>query len=547
MKNRNAQLKATLGNMVPKERLSTINSLPKEDTVNRQGHVAYSYEDELKLVMMLNTLKIEPQFYRSENEQMVELRDLIERIGLKDPYFICQAIVWSRCMGEGMRSINHLAAALVAPFIAGQEYAKRFYGAFDKKNKKGGTIFRVDDMAEIKAVYEALNKGVLTNAMKKGFASVIEGLDTYQIAKYRKPVIDLSNLVHPNSKLSKATIKVDGKEMKTLDALMKGLTVTADTWEAAQSEAGQEVAKAVREGKLTKQEAEKVLAEAKADNWEQLLMDGRLGVMAALRNIRNIMKTPRKETIEAWCELITNGEAVRKALILPIYFDLAYDVVCAEFPNDEFTPKVRQALQDGYLAAIPNLTAALPGKTCVIVDCSGSMGSYEVNVGGTNNRWRSTNVKTKTAGYKAGLIAATIAKATGADVIRFGGNAYRYKYNKNSNVFTLAKEICTANDGWTNPAAAFDLLINSRAVYDRIIFISDNEVNGRVVSTSYKNYLRICDPYIYTCDLCAYGTTPLKGNKITPLCGYGPSLYEAIASQEFNPSAVIDKVKAVVI
>ena len=111
---------------------------------------------------------------------MRELRDLIERIGSKDPYFVAQAIVYSRCLGEGMRSINHLAAALVSPFIAGNDYAKRFYGAFDKKNKRGGCIYRPDDMSEIKDAYNALNPvSTLANAMKKGFASVIEGLDTY--------------------------------------------------------------------------------------------------------------------------------------------------------------------------------------------------------------------------------------------------------------------------------------------------------------------------------------------------------------------------------
>lgn len=548
MKKRNEQLKSALGSMVPnKEVVEEIQNLPKEDTVNRQGHVAYSYEDKLQLIMMLNTLKIQPQFYRSENEQMQELRDLIERISLEDPYFVCQAIVWSRCLGEGMRSINHLAAALVAPFIAGRGYAKRFYGAFDKKNKKGGTIFRVDDMSEIKEVYDALNKATLTNAMKKGFASVIENLDTYQMAKYKKTVIDISNLVHPSSALSKAIIKVDGKDMKTLDALMKGLTVTADTWEAAQSEAGQEVAKAVKEGKVTKQEAEEMLAEAKADNWENLLKDGRLGIMAALRNIRNILGNPRKEIIDAWCKLVENGEVARKALILPIYFDLAFDVVATEFPNNEYTPQVQQALQAGYQNSIPNLKEALPGRTCIIVDCSGSMGVS--NVSEYSNRPARCSYgspKTLSAAYKAGLIAATIAKATGADVVKFGTNAYRFPYDKHLNVFTLASHIGTATDGWTNPAKAFDLLVAERAVYDRIIFISDCEVNGNVVSESYRRYLRVCSPYIYTCDLCSYGTTPLKnGNKIIPLTGYGPALYEAIASQEFNPRKVIEQVEAI--
>ena len=552
MKSRNAQLQATLGAIAPKERIVAANSVPKEDTVNLQGHAAYALPDELRLVSMLNTLKLQSQFYKSDNDQMKELRDLIEKIGLRDPKFVAQAIVYSRCLGEGMRSINHLAAALVAPFISGQEYAKRFFGAFDKKGKKGGTIFRMDDMSEIKDAWFALGQKGLPASMRKGFASVLENADTYQLAKYKNTVIDISNLVHPNSKLSKAEVEVEFEgqkvKMKALDAIMKGIAVAADTWENTQSEAGQIVAKAVREGKLDKQEAEKVLAEAKADNWEGLLKDGKLGVLAALRNIRNMMKNPRQEMIEAWCKLITDPAKVRQALILPIHFDLAYDVVDNEFGQSKYANKVRQALQDGYIAALPNLAAAFPGKTLIVVDNSGSMGGFPVSDGKTAVHYDyGYSKRTQTAGYKAGLIAATFAAATGGDIIQFGGSAHWFRYDKNENVFSLAKKVCTASDGWTNPHAAFELITREGKAYDRIIFISDNEVNGKVTSAAYKEYVRrVCDPYVYGIDLCSYGTTPLKRDgKVQYFFGYGPSMYESIASSEFNPAEHIEKIRAI--
>ena len=552
MKSRNAQLQATLGAIAPKERIVAANSVPKEDTVNLQGHAAYALPDELRLVSMLNTLKLQSQFYKSDNDQMKELRDLIEKIGLRDPKFVAQAIVYSRCLGEGMRSINHLAAALVAPFISGQEYAKRFFGAFDKKGKKGGTIFRMDDMSEIKDAWFALGQKGLPASMRKGFASVLENADTYQLAKYKNTVIDISNLVHPNSKLSKAEVEVEFEgqkvKMKALDAIMKGIAVAADTWENTQSEAGQIVAKAVREGKLDKQEAEKVLAEAKADNWEGLLKDGKLGVLAALRNIRNMMKNPRQEMIEAWCKLITDPAKVRQALILPIHFDLAYDVVDNEFGQSKYANKVRQALQDGYIAALPNLAAAFPGKTLIVVDNSGSMGGFPVSDGKTAvHYYGGYSKRTQTAGYKAGLIAATFAAATGGDIIQFGGSAHWFQYDRNENVFSLAKKVCTASDGWTNPHTAFELITREGKAYDRIIFISDNEVNGKVTSAAYKEYVRrVCDPYVYGIDLCSYGTTPLKRDgKVQYFFGYGPSMYESIASSEFNPAEHIEKIRAI--
>ena len=56
MRERNQQLKSALTNISSKEIVEEIKSVPKEDTVNRQGFAAYSLSDELRLLTMLNTL-----------------------------------------------------------------------------------------------------------------------------------------------------------------------------------------------------------------------------------------------------------------------------------------------------------------------------------------------------------------------------------------------------------------------------------------------------------------------------------------------------------
>ena len=547
MKERNTQLKNALGAMASKETVKAVAVIPKENAKNRQGCAAYSLSDELRLISMLNTIKLEPQFYRSENQTMKELRDLIERIGLKDPYFVAQALVYSRCLGEGMRSVNHLAAALLAPFISGKEYAKRFYGLWDKKEKKGGCIYRVDDMSEIKDVYAALNKSTLSNSMKKGFAAVLEALDTYQLAKYKDTVIDMANLTHPKSALSKAEIVVDGKKMKVIDALMKGVTVSADTWEVANSEAGQEVAKAVKAGKLTKAEAEATLANAKNDNWEAMLTEGRLGILAAIRNIRSMLNSPRKEVVDALCKLVSNGQAIRNGKIMPYQIDYAYEVVKKEFSNSADGRRVMEALLKGYEYAVPNLAEALPGRTCVMVDCSGSMNTYCTQAG------QRSNIATSAA-EKAGLIAATIAKATNADVVRFGSHAEFYSYDPNESVFSLGRKIGHDNMGGTSIPSAFELIRNAKRQYDRIILLSDNECNARSywsgdwVSGAYKKYVHdVANPYVYAVDLAAYGTTPVAGDRVNYYFGYGFAMFEDIASKEFNPSAHIEAIRKIVI
>ena len=546
MKERNNQLKTALGGLPTKQVITEINNIPKEDTVNRQGIASYKLDDKLRLVSMLNTLKIEDQFYRSENEQMSELRDLIERIGQNDPYFVAQAIVWSRCCGEGMRSINHLAAALLAPFASGTDWGRRFYSAFQKQSRKtatptGGCIFRADDMNEIKDIFLALNEAKLTNAMKKGFASVIEGLDTYALAKYKKSLIDVINMVHPNPTKSSATILHDGVEIPVITALMTGVPVSADTWEVAQSEAGQEVAKAIKEGKITQDEGAKILAEAKADNWEALLAEGKLGILAALRNIRNMMKNPREEMINNWCKLISNQDLIRSGLILPSHFDLAYTIVSEEFNGYEYSHQVKDALLKAYQASIPNLKEVFKGKTLVILDCSGSM-CTAVNLG-------STRTRNFTCIQKGALIASTLVKAVDADVLRFGSRAEWWNGNRHLDLFSMAKDLGQDNMGGTYMNCAFELLAREKKQYDRIIIISDNEVNNDrcLVSESYKKYIRsVCSPYIYAIDLAAYGTVPLSNEgKVKYMYGYGASMYEDLAKSEFDPSKYLDRILAV--
>ena len=538
---RNQNLRNSLAGMQPKSELVEAIAIPKPDTKNRQGHAAYSLDKWLRLLTMLNTLKLENQFYRSENETMKELKSLVDGCAKEDSYLVAQCIVYSRCVGEGMRSVNHLAASYLAPHCAGQDWAKRFYGLWNKKTKSGGTVFRPDDMSEILACFSAMNKTSVTNSMKKGFRSALESMDTYSLLKYKSSLIDVINLVHPSPKNAKAIVEVNGERVSVIDAIMKGLSVSADTWEVAQSDAGQEVAKAVKEGKIDKDEAEKVLKEAKAENWDALLTEGKLGIMAALRNIRNILKTDAKATtVNALCQLLEDPEAIRKGKIMPYQMDLAHEVTISEFSSAD-SRKIAQSLLKGFEAAVPNLAEMLPGKTLVMVDFSGSMSSQMTDGSRGGKRYKSTCMS------KAALIAATIAKGTNADVIRFGSSAEYVNWNANSDVFSIAQNM-KRNMGGTSLASAWKTAQNSGRKYDRVFILSDNECNSGSSYNSYMSYVKsVGSPYVYSVDLAAYGTTQLAGEKVRYYYGYGYSMFDDVAKSEFNPNYHLEKVKQIVI
>jgi 60 kDa SS-A/Ro ribonucleoprotein len=535
---RNQNLRDSLATMQPNPKSVEAMEIPKPDTVNRQGHQAYALDSWLRLLTMLNTLKLENQFYRSESETMRELKTLVDTCAKEDPYLVAQCIVYSRCVGEGMRSVNHLAASYLAPHCAGLDWAKRFYSLWNKKTQSGGTIFRPDDMAEIIACFSALNKTKATNSMKKGFAAAIEKMDAHLILKYKKALIDVINLVHPDPKNSASLVEVNGEKVNVLDAVMKGLSVSADTWESAQSDAGQEVAKAVKEGKIDEDQAKEILKEAKAENWGSLLNEGKLGILAALRNIRNMMKTVTKgQTFDDLCELVGNADAIRKGKIMPYQIDLANEVVTTEFNNFE-SRKISQALLKGYETSVPNLAEMLPGRNLVIVDMSGSMSANVVDPV-RKSKYNSSCMD------KAALIAATIAKATNADVIRFGSGAEYVNWNANSDVFTIAKSM-KKDMGMTSLSAAWDLAAKSGKQYDRVFILSDNECNRGNSYNSYVTYVKkVGSPYVYSVDMAAYGTTQLAGDKVRFYYGYGYAMFDDIVKSEFNPNYHLEKVRKI--
>lgn len=537
---RNKNLRDSLAVMTPDPKAVEAMAIPKPTVRNRQGKAAYSVDSWLRLLTMLNTLKLENQFYRSENETMRELKTLVDECASQDPYLVAQCIVYSRCVGEGMRSVNHLAASYLAPHCAGLDWAKRFYSLWNKKTQSGGTIFRPDDMAEIVACFSAMNKTKATNSMKKGFATAIENMDAHQVLKYKKALIDVINLVHPDPKKSSALVEANGEKVNVLDAVMKGLPVSADTWEVAQSDAGQEVAKAVKEGKIDEVKAKEILKEAKAENWDALLTEGKLGILAALRNIRNMMNTVSKgKTFDTLCGLLSNPEAIRKGKTMPYQIDLANEVINTEFSNSD-SRKISQALLKGYESAVPNLAEMLPGRNLVIVDMSGSM-SASVTDPVRKTRYKSSCMD------KASLIAATIAKATNADIIRFGSDAEYVNWNVNSDVFSIASAM-KRDMGMTNLGSAWKLAQSSGRKYDRVFILSDNECNRGSSYSSYMNYVKaVGGPYVYSVDMAAYGTTQLAGDKVRYYYGYGYAMFDDIAKSEFNPNYHLEKVKKIVI
>ena len=320
---------------------------------------------------------------------------------------------------------------------------------------------------------------------------------------------------------------------------MKGKIISADTWENATSDAGQVVADAVKKGKLSEEKAKEVLKEAKNDNWKSLLKDGKLGILAAVRNLRNILLGDDTETVKLVSDLVSDGKRIKQGKIMPYQLEFAHTAVTelTEVSQSLKAP-VMKALEKGMIEALPNLAEQLPGRNLVAFDISGSMIWGECYQG--KSRISANPID------KAAILAAMLAKGTNADIIRFNLRAEDFKYSPNTDLFTLAAKLKEHVGGGTSISSVFDLITRYKRKYDRIFIISDNECNHGCTRHSYSEYIsKVCSPYIYAIDLAAYGTMPVKNDgKVNYYFGYGYTMLDDVASKEFNPNAVIDKVKA---
>jgi len=547
-------------------------------TTTLQGGSGFTQKPEAELVGILAT-GMGNNFYEKENEREARFREVLGKVAKKNKLFAAKALIYARTV-FGQRSVTHFGAVEMLPYLQGDSLGKKFFSKREKRGNSGGIIYRLDDMAEILAAYLMKNgkDASIPNSIKKGFKDAIEHADGYELAKYQMKnrgvsLVDIVNLVHPveterngyidiptdvylkaveGTKFAKETVDKRKKTVRTpsLKALVLGILKQFNTVEDKNTETGKQVAEKVKSGVITKEEAAVELKEAKSENYGELIKTKKIGYLALLRNLRNILKTDDTELLDEACILLTNKEFIVKSLVWPHQIDLAMEVMLLEF-NGAKLQKVTKALATAYENAIPNLEQLLPeGRTAVVFDTSGSMsgggwgGGVQVSFNGKPKSINSTPVE------KAALIAATFAKGTGGDVYHFGTSTQRIKgFNPNDSINTLKRHFMD-HSGRAGHGTAYSTILpelsSSGGQYDRILIITD-EQGCDSFEQSYKRYsAQYGTPYVYFINIVGYAPTMLKeGSRIFRLQGYSADIYEKIPRLEMNVKEVIDAINAI--
>lgn len=196
-------------------------------------------------------------------------------------------------------------------------------------------VQRPDELTELLAIYSRDRKGPkklgeLSAGLKRGIARAFTKFDAYQLAKYDRPgEIKLRDALF----LSHAKPR-DTAQAEVWQKLVAGKLEPPDTWEVGLSSGAN-----------------------KRETWERLLAEKKLGALALLRNLRNMLKT------DVPTLMIVNAlAAMRVDRVLPFRF------VAAALA----APGLEDAIDEAFLRCARRLPK-LPGKTLIVVDVSGSM------------------------------------------------------------------------------------------------------------------------------------------------------------------------------
>ena len=465
---------------------------PTTRTTNHAGGEGFTLSPKMEFVAALVTSFAEDKFYEKATARFDRVKELLAKI---DPEFAAKAIIFARDEFN-MRSMSHAGAAELAPYASGKAWARSFY-------KK--VVVRPDDMMEI----FAYNGERLTSAMKAGFRAAFDKFDAYQLAKYRNEnkkvkLVDMMKLVHPVG---------TGKNRLALKKLKNGDLKQTKTWENELSAAGKST------------DSEK----AKADVWKDQVMSGKIGYMALLRNLRNIMQHRDPAVIDRACALLTDPKAVKNSRVLPFRFYTAYDELRTDFSAYECGRQVQIAISKAATLSCANVPS-LEGKTLVVVDVSGSMrGNAE---------------------KKARMFGSVLYKSLNADMVSFATSVTPLTPDPTSSVMSIMDGIYFTAGG-TNLAGVY---LQATKKYDRIIVLTDGQgyrmsSEGSEAHQAFLAYKRRkkCDTKLYYFDLEGYSKAPHSRGNIHHIPGFSDKVFDLLGAYETDPKALLNKIEEIVL
>jgi len=486
------------------------------NTVNYEGAPAFVLTAPLELYAAVTTASLNDQYYADTNDRITRLRMLIAQ---NDPSFVAKLSLYAR---EQM----HLRSV---PLVLAVELAKQYNGNNLVGKLTAKLIRRADEITELLAYYELANErkelkklNRLSKQLQKGLGDAFNRFDEYQFAKYdRETGVKLKDalfLVHPKAK--------NEAQQALFDKIAKDQLKVPYTWETELSLLGQQ--------KFETDELKEAAIKAK---WEELILSNKMGYMATLRNLRNILEADvSMEALNKVCEYLGNEKAVAGSRQLPFRFLSAY----RELKNlrKGRKSKVLEALEKAVLISAANI-AGFDKDTRVVIaaDVSGSM-------------QKAISAKSKVQFYDIGLMLAMLLQSRSNNVISgIFGDIWKVINVPRTNMLANVEEFHRREGevGYsTNGYLVVKDLLDRNQIVDKIMIFTDMQLwnsndTGESIAGLWKKYKSNApQAKLYLFDLAGYGQSPLNllQDDVYLIAGWSDKVFNVLYALEKGSDAV---------
>jgi hypothetical protein len=485
-------------------------------TFNYEGEKTFELTPQLKLYTAVATAALSDQFYEKNSDKLDRIKALIAK---NDADFVAKLAVYAR---EQM----HLRSI---PMVLTVELAKLQRGNAVVGKLDARVIQRADEITELLAYYTLANNRTevkklnkLSKQLQKGLADAFNKFDEYQFAKYTQAaqvtLRDALFLVHPKAK--------DEAQQALFDKIAKDELDTPYTWEVELSGLGQQ--------HYDSGELKQAAFRAK---WEELIFSNKLGYMATLRNLRNILEAEvSKNALDKVCAYIADEHAVAKSKQLPFRFLAAYREI-KELRNG-YVSKVLDALEQAVMHSAASIAGYNENTRVVIAaDVSGSMQT-------------AISAKSKVQNYDIGLMLAMLLQSRCRNVITgMFGNTWKVINVPSKNILASVQEFYSREGevGYsTNGYLVVKDLLKRKKIVDKVMLFTDCQLwnsnnSGETMGELWTQYKVIApSAKMYLFDLAGHGQVPLNVQRddVYLVAGWSDKIFNVLKAIEDGGNAV---------
>lgn len=489
----------------------------KNITTNFEGSKTYRLLPDWELYVATVTSALNDKFYEGTSTRLERIKELILR---NEPEFVAQLAIYTR-EKMNLRSIPLVLAVELAKIHRGDSIVSRMVAQI---------IQRADEITELLAYYQLANQRLQTKKLNKlskqirlGLQESFNKFDEYQFAKYNRnaeiKLRDALFLVHPKAK--------NEVQQMLFNKIVNDELETPYTWETELSALGQQ--------KFLDEEQR---CKAFCTKWEELIDSGKVGYMALLRNLRNILESKvSREHIDRICDKLTDKDTVLRSKQLPFRYLAAYRELAKV--NSIHAGSIMNTLEKAVTIAAENITG-IDWNTSVLLACdvSGSM-------------QKPVSPKSKILAYDIGLMLAMILKSRCKNAITgMFGDKWKIINVPSSGILSNVDAFYKREGevGYsTNGYLVIEDLIKNNLLIDKVMIFTDcqlwnNRSNSKIndLWNEYKNISPTSKLYLF--DLAGYGNTPLEilQNDVYLLGGWSDRVFEILASIDRGETAMTE-------